>query len=241
MYSLGPIAAAISMLSAILATLTSLLVPLVGGLAAGFAVISLTVAVRTLLIPLGVAQVRAEKTRARIAPRLAELTTRYRKNPEKLMAKQREVYAEAGTSPLAGCLPGLAQVPLAIALYGVFIGAGEADEPLLAHTFGGVELGSTLVGAAEGTLLPASPVFAVLLALLALVAWANRRYLMLPMMKANAALNPNQPPIMGMLSYMQFAVVAIAAFVPLAAGLYLLTTTSWALGERLVLRRLLPD
>ncbi|MGO1411516.1 MAG: YidC/Oxa1 family membrane protein insertase, partial [Microbacterium sp.] len=31
----------------------------------------------------------------------------------------------------------------------------------------------------------------------------------------------------------------IAAFVPLAAALYLLTTTAWTLGERIILRRVL--
>jgi len=34
-----------------------------------------------------------------------------------------------------------------------------------------------------------------------------------------------------------FITVAVAAFVPLAAGLYLLTTTAWTLGERTILRR----
>jgi YidC/Oxa1 family membrane protein insertase len=37
---------------------------------------------------------------------------------------------------------------------------------------------------------------------------------------------------------MPFATVVIAAVVPLAAGLYLLTTTAWAAAERLVFRRL---
>jgi YidC/Oxa1 family membrane protein insertase len=35
-----------------------------------------------------------------------------------------------------------------------------------------------------------------------------------------------------------FVTVAIAAFVPLAAGLYLVTTTAWTLAERTLLRRL---
>ncbi|MGH3068255.1 MAG: hypothetical protein ACRDMI_06670, partial [Streptosporangiaceae bacterium] len=34
-----------------------------------------------------------------------------------------------------------------------------------------------------------------------------------------------------------FASLVTAAIVPLAAGLYLLTTTAWTLGERTVLRR----
>jgi hypothetical protein len=34
-----------------------------------------------------------------------------------------------------------------------------------------------------------------------------------------------------------YATVVIAAFVPLAAGLYLLTTTAWTAAERFVLQR----
>ncbi|MGW5875144.1 YidC/Oxa1 family membrane protein insertase [Nocardiopsis terrae] len=235
MYTLGPIAAAINLLSAVLAVLTGILTPLTGALAAGLAVLALTVAVRLLLLPLGVAQVRAEKQRARLAPRLAEISERHGGNPERMVAEQRRVYAEAGTSPLAGCLPGLAQIPLVIALYGLFVGAGAGEEPLLAHTFGGVELGSTLVSSAEGLLV--APVFAVLLALLALVAWANRRYVVLPMTKDG----PVRSPMLGVLSYMPFTTVAVAAFVPLAAGLYLFASTAWALAEKVVLRRVLPD
>jgi YidC/Oxa1 family membrane protein insertase len=240
LYSFGPIAAAMSLLSSILSGLAAGLAPLTGGLSFGLAVVLLTVVVRLVLVPVGVAQVRAEKARARIAPRLAELTAEHRKDPQRLVAEQRKVYEEAGTSPLAGCVPGLLQMPVVIALYGVFIGAGAVDEPLLTHTFAGVELGATMFGGADG--LVAAPVFAVLVGLIALVAWANRRYLMLPMMRANAAVAPEgRPPVPGVLTYVQFMTVVVAVFVPLAAVLYLLTSTSWALGERLLLRRILPD
>lgn len=238
MYDFGPISAAMTLLSTTLSAFTSLLTPLAGGGAAGLAVILLTVAVRLLLVPLGVIQVRAEKSRARIAPLLAKVATEHKGDPERLVAEQRRIYTEAGTSPLAGCLPALAQIPLMISLYGVFIGAGDAEEPMLAHTFAGVELGATMTVGAEGPVV--APVFAVLLGLIALVAWANRRYLVLPTMRANAAATPNQPQL-GFLSHIQFVTVVVAAFVPLAAGLYLLASSAWALGERLLLRRVIPD
>ncbi|WP_116246411.1 membrane protein insertase YidC [Nocardiopsis sp. FIRDI 009] len=235
MYGLGPIAAAVSLISAVLAALTSFLTPLAGGLAAGSAVICLTLLVRLLLSPLGVAQVRAEKARARVAPELAELTAKHRDDPARLLAEQRRVFAEAGTSPLAGCLPALAQAPLLIAVYGVFTGAASADEPLLAHTFGGVELGATMAASADGAVV--APVFAVLLLLLALVAWASRRYLVLPAMSRASG----RSPVASAVSWLGFVPVVVAAFVPLAAGLYLVTTSAWTLGERYLLRRLLPD
>ncbi|MET9713101.1 YidC/Oxa1 family membrane protein insertase [Nocardiopsis alba] len=233
MYTFGPIAAFIDVLSTVLAVLTDLLTPLTGTLAAGAAVIALTVIVRTLLLPLGVAQVRAEKQRALLAPKLAKVMERHKGNPERLLAAQREVYAEAGTGPLAGCLPGLAQIPIVIALYGLFIGAVPGTGELLSHTFLGVELGATLAGGASGNV----AVFVAVLAVLAVVAWANRRYVMLPMAEGTPGA---APPMFGALSYLQFTTVVVAAFVPLAAGLYLCASTAWALGEKLVLRRVVP-
>ncbi len=228
------------LVSSALAALTALLVPLVPAAAAGLSVVLLTMGVRLLLLPVGIAQVRAEKVRARIGPELARIGARHRDDPQKMVAEQRKVYSEAGTSPFAGCLPALVQMPVVLALYGVFTGASEDAGPLLSHTFGGVELGSSLLPLAQG--MPVEPVFALLIAFLALVAWAQRSYVVLPATLTDATADGQGRPAMpGILTYMSYVPVAIAAFVPLAAGLYLLVSTAWALGERLVLRRLLPE
>ncbi|MDE3723140.1 membrane protein insertase YidC [Nocardiopsis sp. N85] len=231
MYSVWPISVVMSLLTAVLTVLTTVFAPLVGAPAAALAVVGLTIAVRLLLVPFGVAQVRAEKVRARIAPRLAEIAARYPKDPEKRVAAQQKVYVEAGTSPLAGCLPSLAQLPVVIALYGVFIGQGP-DTDLLTHTLAGVALGATPAAAGVS----GAVVFGLLLVLLALVAWGTRRFLPLPATTPEAARMAEGP-----LSYLPFLTVVFAAFVPLAAGLYLLTSGAWALGERLLLRRLVPE
>jgi YidC/Oxa1 family membrane protein insertase len=53
-----------------------------------------------------------------------------------------------------------------------------------------------------------------------------------------AADQPDQPAGLGLLSrILPYTTVAIAAFVPLAAGLYLLTTTAWTAAERALLGR----
>lgn len=39
---------------------------------------------------------------------------------------------------------------------------------------------------------------------------------------------------------LQFATAVVAAFVPLAAGIDLLVTVAWTLGQRLLLRRVFP-
>lgn len=49
---------------------------------------------------------------------------------------------------------------------------------------------------------------------------------------------PQIPP--ALLGMLQFATAAVAVFVPLAAGVYLLVTVAWTLGQRLILRRIYP-
>ena len=63
------------------------------------------VVVRALLIPVGVSQVRAEFTRRRLAPQLAELQRRHGKDRETLARKTMELYQAEKTSPFAGMLP----------------------------------------------------------------------------------------------------------------------------------------
>ena len=76
-------------------------------------------------------------------------------------------------------------------------------------------------------------VWLAILAIMAVVAWLSRRTalrLALPGTDATGML----PRV---LSWLPFLSVAFAAFVPLAAALYLATTTAWTLVERAVLRR----
>ncbi len=56
---------------------------------------------------------------------------------------------------------------------------------------------------------------------------------------AQALISQGQPAGLGAVTkVLPYTTVIIAAFVPLAAGLYLLTTTCWTLAERAVIRRL---
>ncbi|GAA4938525.1 YidC/Oxa1 family membrane protein insertase [Streptomonospora halophila] len=240
MYTLPPIAAAVGVAYTAVTALTGVLSPVAGPAAAALAVIALTGLVRLALMPLSVSQVRAEKTRARLAPRMRELQRRHRKDPQRLVTEQRKAYADEGASPLAGCLPALAQLPVFAVLYGVFVSpaAGGGGNELLGHTLGGVPLGSALGDVIAGGAGSGWAVFAVLLGVVAAAAWASRRWLTLPAMDAAAESGSPTLPGARMMSFLPFATVAAAAFVPLAAGLYLATTTVWTVAERLVLRRL---
>ncbi len=184
------------------------------------AIVLLTVTVRALLIPVGISQARAEWTRRRVAPALAKLQERYKKNPKKLQEETLALYKRENASPFAGIGPAIAQAPVLAVVYGLFVRAsidGHANA-LLAATLLNVPLGSTLLtGGVTGI-----AIFAVLLLVIA----------------ASALVTRHTSTATGWISWLPLIAVPFAAIVPLAAALYLVTSTLWTLAERAVLRRI---
>ena len=250
LYAFPPIAALLDGAYAVLMGLADLLEPLVGVSSAAAAVVLVTLLVRAALIPVGISQAKAERTRARLAPRLAELQRKHGKDPERLQRETMALYQAEGTTPFAGCLPLLVQAPVVGIVYALFILPTIAGHPntLLQQTFFGVPLGSSLAGSmAAGTLTPASfAVFGVIVVMIALVGEVTRRVFR-PQAAGSAAADAGasaallgSPVALRMLGLLQFVTAVIAVFVPLAAALYLLVTVAWTLGQRAILRRLFP-
>ena len=132
------------------------------------AVVLVTLAVRALLIPVGVSTAKAAQGRRRIAPQLAALQKRYKKNPEKLQKETLALYAAEKVSPLAGCLPMLAQAPVISLVYALFASARIAGEPnpLLDDSLFGAGLGRHLLDVGSGWQ-PSDLVFVSLLLVMA--------------------------------------------------------------------------
>jgi len=233
-FSFAPIAALLQTVYALVEGIATLLTPFVGSLAAAAAIVALTVLVRVVLIPVGVSQVKAESARRRIAPKLLALQRKYKSQPQLLQKKMQALYKAENVSPTAGFLPTLLQAPVISLVYALFIRTdinGHANG-LLAEQLGGVALGSALWSAGW----PGILVFSALFAVMAAVAWMTRR--------TNIRLNPIEPDaapatvtMQRVLGWLPFLTIAFAAFVPLAATIYLATTTVWTLGERAILRR----
>jgi YidC/Oxa1 family membrane protein insertase len=230
-----PIDAAYRLVSA----LAGALAPLPAGLAAAAAIIAFTIMVRLLVLPLGYYAFRGERARVRLAPRVQELYRRHSGQPERLRRELSELYAAEGTGMFTGCLPALLQLPFFWVVYRLFLSGTIGGSPnlLLRQRLLGVPLGShwlTGVGPWSGQGL----VFAALFGLIALAAWLSAR---VARRAAPAPVPGQQPGAAGvLLRLLPFATAVIAAVVPLAAGLYLLTTTAWAAAERAVFRRLSP-
>lgn len=229
-----PVAAILELAASALAALGAVVTP------AG-AIVLVTLAVRALLIPVGVSVAKAAQGRRRLAPQLAALQKRYRNNPERLQKETLALYAAENVSPLAGCLPMLAQLPVVSLVYALFASARIAGEPnrLLESSLLGAGLGRQVAEFAGG-LYPSDLVLLGLVLVLAVVAWLTRRMTLRDALAAPAPapdapgaalLNPRGP-----LSWAPFATIAVAAFVPLAATLYLAVSGVWSYVERRVLR-----
>nr|WP_044363576.1 membrane protein insertase YidC [Streptomyces natalensis] len=227
-----------------LARIADALAPLFGTAATAAAIVLFTLAVRTALHPLARAAARGEQARAALAPQLAELQRKHKGKPERLQKATSDLYAKNGASPLAGCLPSLLQVPFFFLMYHLFSTGGDA---LLGHTLLGAPLGGHWSQAlADGGVFGAQGlVYLGLFALIGAVAtWNFRRAraaaAAAPKPAANGATAPGLPELGGMtklLPLLSFGMLITVAVVPLAAGLYTVTSTTWTACERAWLRR----
>jgi YidC/Oxa1 family membrane protein insertase len=207
-------------------SLVTFVVGLSGGHAA-LAIVLFTLTVRVLLLPLSVRQVRSAKLKERLAPELLRLRKRFGRDPQRLSKEVSALYAREGSSPFAGIMPGLGQLPFMWLMYQV------ATHPtaLAGQYVLGAPLGHQLAGVVVNYGLISWPfsVFVVVIALIALVAWLSSRSI-------RSTLTDEQPETLRkIMPLLPFGSVLAAAVLPLAAGLYLLVSTAWTVGERAVL------
>ena len=223
--------------------LTGILTPVLGGLAAVAVIGVFTIAVRLLLMPLSLRALRGQAAQARLAPQLVALRQRHGKQPERLQREMAALYKREGTSMFAGFGPLLLQWPFLSVMYLLFRSptVGGTANTLLTHDLFGVPLGAHwLSGAGHLGLASAQGVvFVGLFALLAGLCWLSARLGRL--MTAQATGVSPVPGAAGrpglLVRALPYLTVVIAAFAPLAAGIYLLTTLAWSLAERMLYSR----
>ena len=209
---------------------TSFLTPALGGAAAVAAIALFTVAVRLILMPLSLRGLRGQAAAARLAPQLQALRQRYAKQPERLQREMAALYKREGTSMFAGLTPLLLQWPLVSVIYLLFRSTQIGGKPnaLLSHDLFGVPLGSHWLAAA-GPVSLHGLVFLGVFALLAGLCWLSVRLGQLMSAQQTSADAAVPGALIRVLPYLT---VVIAAFMPLAAAIYLLVSTGWALAER---------
>jgi YidC/Oxa1 family membrane protein insertase len=93
---------------------------------AGFAIILFTVAVRIVLAPLQITQLRNAKAMQRLQPKMAELRKKHGNDRAKLQQETMALYREHGANPAMGCLPMLIQLPILFGLFYALLHLGSS-------------------------------------------------------------------------------------------------------------------
>jgi YidC/Oxa1 family membrane protein insertase len=168
------------------------------------------------------------------------------------------LYKREGTSMFAGFAPLLLQWPFLSVMYLLFRSptVGGMANTLLTHDLFGVPLGAHWLSGAGplGLASTQGVVFVGLFALLAGLCWLSARLGRLMTAQATGASTATgaagAKPAAGvagaagaasspglLVRALPYLIVVIAAFAPLAAGIYLLTTLAWSLAERMLYSR----
>jgi YidC/Oxa1 family membrane protein insertase len=212
---------------------SSFLAPALGGAAAVAAIVLFTAAVRLILMPLSLRGLRGQAAQARLAPQLQALRKKYAKQPERLQREMTALYKREGTSMFAGLTPLLLQWPLLSVMYLLFRSAqiGGKANTLLTRGLFGVPLGSHWLSGA-GPVSLHGLVFLGVFALLAGLCWLSARLGRLMAAQQASFAGAGADASSALIRVLPYVTVVIAAFIPLAAGIYLLVSTGWALAER---------
>jgi YidC/Oxa1 family membrane protein insertase len=86
----------------------------------GWILVLFGVGIRLLLWPLNKKAMRAQLKNMEIQPRIKEMQTKYKSQPEVLQREMMRLYKEEGVNPMGGCLPMLIPFPVLITLFFVF-------------------------------------------------------------------------------------------------------------------------
>ncbi|MEU0052852.1 membrane protein insertase YidC [Streptomyces sp. NPDC006309] len=235
-----------SLVSHLVEQLAHLLTPLFHASAAAAAIVLFTALVRLLLHPLSRAAARGRRVRAALQPRVAALRAKHAGDPQRLKQAVLDLHAEEKVSPLSGLLPGLLQLPAFFVLYHLFSSStiGGESNGLLSHRLLAAPLGGRWSDAlADGGVFgPAGLVYAAVFVLVAAVAAVNYRRARRTMAEQPApAGGGDAVPGLGaatrVMPFLSFFTLVTVAVVPLAAALYVVTSTAWSAAEQALLSR----
>ncbi|MGA0256722.1 MAG: membrane protein insertase YidC [Saprospiraceae bacterium] len=86
----------------------------------GIVIIILIFAIKMLLYPLMYKMLKSQAKMSALKPELTQLKEKYKDDQQKQQMETMKIYREYGVSPLGGCLPMLAQMPIWYALFRFF-------------------------------------------------------------------------------------------------------------------------
>ena len=212
------------------------------------AIVTLTLVVRTLMIPLFVKQINSSRAMQMLQPKIQELQKKHGSDRERVAREMQKIYAEEGVNPMASCFPMLLQMPVFWALFRVL--QGVADNQIRGYWFQtSPDLVASLQGAdlfgakLAGRIFPISSFGAtqvlgvVLIALLVITLFLTQLQLMRKNMPPEALSGPMAQSQKVMLYIFPIIYAASSAVLPIGVLLYWSASNVWTMGQQGLLIR----
>jgi YidC/Oxa1 family membrane protein insertase len=210
------------------------------GLSWGLSIVALTVAMRTLLIPLTYKQLKGMRAMQALQPQIKELQAKYKNDKQRMQQEMMRFYKENKVNPFASCIPLLAQLPVFITLFYVLRHdlrediCGQAAKTCSEFA---VQQGHSAGFFGEGFLfitdLTAKATGAELIALLVLYVGTQ---LVSGMVMAVTADKSQRT----MMMVLPFIFVPFIIGFPAGLVLYWVTTNFWTIGQQFAIKKLVP-
>ena len=218
----------------------------VPGLSSGWtwalSIVGLTVAIRTLLIPLFVKQIKSSRNMQLLQPKIKELQKKYGHDRERLTQEQMKLWKDTGTNPFASCMPLILQMPIFFALFRTIDQAakngGDGAKGFLTFAQAESLQNATLLGARiADTFLKSDAVETkiitmALVVVMCITQFLTQRQLMAKNMPADAMSGPyaQQQKMLLYVLPVVFAVGGVAF--PLGVLIYWTTSNAWTMGQQ---------
>ncbi|MEW6581394.1 MAG: YidC/Oxa1 family membrane protein insertase, partial [Actinomycetota bacterium] len=194
----------------------------------GWAIVTITLITRLLILPLFLKQYRSMRRMQAYAPQIKELQARYKGNRQKLNEEMMKFYRENEINPFSSCLPLVAQLPIFIVLYYTLRDFSRAAEgrPNLDFMWIVPDVAKDLLDIGWGA--------GVLLAIYAISQLLSSELSMNPGTPANQKWMMRAIPLGAVLFVTTYAV-------PTGVVIYWLTTNLWTCGQQLVMKRMIGE
>lgn len=218
------------------------------GAAWALAIISLTVVVRTALIPLFVKQINSSRNMQLMQPKIQALQKKYGSDRERLGQETMKLYKEEGVNPMASCFPLLIQMPIFLALFRVLQGASDGhvrgqwlkDRPQLVESLQSAKLFGAELASRIFPLTPfgATQILGIVLVILMVGAlFVTQLQLMRKNMPPEALTGPMAQQQKIMLYLFPVLYAASSAVIPIGVLLYWLASNVWTMAQQGILIR----
>ncbi len=197
----------------------------------GIAIILLTMVVRGLMFPLGRKQALAAQKMQVLQPHLKAIQEKYKDDKERLTKETFGLYKKHGVNPMGGCIPALIQLPIFVGLWQAL----NTSVPLRHATFLWIR------DLAAPDMLFHLPFEVPWLGW----TWFNLLpFLVVSLMLVQTQLfsppatTPEAEQTQKMMKFMMVFMGVMFYKVPSGLGIYFITSSVWAIGERLLLPKI---